>query len=390
MCTENNSRPGIRNSSNSLVDNSALFYGCTEPTNRNATCIQCFSSEPDSSNSGRSSSPTPTPAVDGMQVIRRSLQESEISPDIVDIIMHSWRDSTQKQYKVYINKWLQFSSERKNDPLHPTVTAVLFFLHSLFKSGLSYSALNTARSAVSNIGMSDSDAPSHTPVGKHFLVCRYLKGVFNKLKPVPQFKNIWSVDTVLDYLSLFWPLHEINLKELTLKLVMLIALTTGQRCQTLTFLDTSEQYMQNNDTCFNLALTEHLKQDKPGKVFGNVRLYKYPVRELCVYETLDYYLQATEKLRNSSKLLVSYIKPYKAVTSSTIGRWIKTLLGQAGVDTEIFSGHSTRCASTSKALMSVSTDVILATAGWTEESTFRKFYNKPVAVTNQMSLAVLT
>jgi len=95
----------------------------------------------------------------------------------INIIMHSWRDSTQKQYKVYINKWLQFSSERKNDPLHPTVTAVLFFLHSLFKSGLSYSALNTARSAVSNIEMRDSDAPSHTPVGKHFLVCRYLKGV---------------------------------------------------------------------------------------------------------------------------------------------------------------------------------------------------------------------
>ena len=155
MCTENNSRPGIRNSSNSLVDNSALFYDCTEPTNRNATYIQCFSSESDSSNSGRSSSPTPTPTVDGMQVIRRSLQESEISPDIVDIIMHSWRDSTQKQYKVYINKWLHFCSERKNDPLHPTVTAVLAFLHSLFESGLSYSALNIARSAVSNIDMSD-------------------------------------------------------------------------------------------------------------------------------------------------------------------------------------------------------------------------------------------
>ncbi|CAH3168659.1 unnamed protein product [Porites evermanni] len=75
-------------------------------------------SESGSSNPGRSSSPTPTTAVDGMQVIRRSLQESEISPDTVDIIMHSWRDSTQKQYKV------------------------------LFKSGLSYSALNTARSVV--------------------------------------------------------------------------------------------------------------------------------------------------------------------------------------------------------------------------------------------------
>ena len=61
-----------------------------------------------------------------------------------------------------------------------------------------------------------------------------------------------------------------------------------------------------------------------------------------------------------------------------------------GVDTKIFSVHSTRCALTSKALMSVSPEVILATAGWTEESTFRKFYNKPVAVTNQTSLAVLT
>ena len=128
---------------------------------------------------------------------------------------------------------------------------------------------------------------------------------------MPKYNNIWSVDTVLDYLSLFWPLQEINLKELTLKLVMLIALTTGQRCQTLSFLDTSEQYMQKNDTCLNFALTEHLKKDKPGKVFGNVRLYKYLVRELCVYETLDYYLRAAEKLRNSSKLLVSYIKPIR-------------------------------------------------------------------------------
>ena len=118
VCTEINSRPGIRNSSNSLVDNSALLYGCTEPTNRNHTCIKCFSSESDSSNSGRSSSPTPTTAVVGMQVIRRSLQESEISPDIVDIIMPLWKDSTQKQYKVYINKWLQFCSERSHDPLH--------------------------------------------------------------------------------------------------------------------------------------------------------------------------------------------------------------------------------------------------------------------------------
>ena len=145
--------------------------------------------------------------------------------------------------------------------------SVLSFLHNLFKKGLSYSALNTARSAVSNIGINFGDVQDHTPVGKHFLVCRYLKGVFHKIKPVPKYNNIWSVDTVLDYLSFFWPLDEISLKELTLNLVMLIALTTGQRCQTLTFLDISERYMQKNEKCFNFALTDRLKQDKSGKVF---------------------------------------------------------------------------------------------------------------------------
>ena len=264
----------------------------------------------------------------------------------------------------------------------------MLLLHSLFAKGLSYSALDTA-SSVSNIDMNSSGVQEHTPVRRHFLVCRYLKGVFNKLKPVPKYNSIWSVDTVLDFLSLYWPLDKITLKELTLKLVMLIALTTGQRCQTLTFMDISERFMQRNRECFDFALTDKLKQDRPGKVFGNVRLYKYSVRELCVYETLDYYLKATENLRSSTKLLVSFIKPYGAVTSSTIGRWIKTMLGLAGINTELFSAHSTRCTSTSKATASVSTDVILATAGWTEESTFRKFYNKPVAVTNQMSVAVL-
>ena len=57
-------------------------------------------------------------------------------------------------------------------------------------------------------------------MGKYFLVCHYLKGVFDKIKPVPKYNKIWSVGTVLDCLSLFWPLDEIIIKELTLKLVM--------------------------------------------------------------------------------------------------------------------------------------------------------------------------
>lgn len=39
--------------------------------------------------------------------------------------------------------------------------------------------------------------------------------------------------------------------------------------------------------------------------------------------------------------------------------------------------------------MAVSTDAVLATAGCTEEPTCPNFYIKPIAVTNQISLAIL-
>ena len=148
---------------------------------------------------------------------------------------------------------------------------------------------------------------------------------------------------------------------------MLIALTTGQRCQTKTFFDISERYMKKHENCFEFALSEHIKQGRPGKVFGNVKLYKYPIKELCIYETLEFYLKETEYLRSTTRLLVSFIKPYNAVTSSTIGRWIKTVLDSADIDTSVFLAHSTRCASASKVIATISADMLIQTDGWSEE-----------------------
>ena len=106
---------------------------------------------------------------------------------------------------------------------------------------MNYSSLNTARSAVSNLDIGQH--PNHVSIGKHFLVSKYLKGVFHEIKPVPKYRSIWSLDPVLDYLFSLWPLDKLPFKELSLKLVLLVALTTGQRCQTLTFLDVSAEYM---------------------------------------------------------------------------------------------------------------------------------------------------
>ena len=56
---------------------------------------------------------------------------------------------TQKQYHTYHEKWRAFCSSRNASPLSASLEHGLEFLHDQFASGLSYSALNTARSAVS-------------------------------------------------------------------------------------------------------------------------------------------------------------------------------------------------------------------------------------------------
>ena len=60
----------------------------------------------------------------------------------------------------------------------------------------------------------------------------------------------------------------------------------------------------------------------------------------CVYTYLKEYLARTEKLRGQeTQLLISFQKPYKGVSTDTIGRWAKTVLSQAGIDTAIFSAY---------------------------------------------------
>ena len=88
------------------------------------------------------------------------------------------------------------------------------------------------------------------------------------------------------------PLEELHLKDLTFKLTMLVALVTGQRCQTLNYLDISDKHMKKFLTYFRLALTVNVKQNRPGQMFTNVRLFKYPMnKNVCVYTTLEHYLK---------------------------------------------------------------------------------------------------
>lgn len=69
------------------------------------------------------------------------------------------------------------------------------------------------------------------------LVVKFLRGVYTTRPSLPRYKEIWDVADVLRYLKDLKPLNELTLSDLTLKTIMLIALCSGQRCQTIQALD---------------------------------------------------------------------------------------------------------------------------------------------------------
>ena len=76
---------------------------------------------------------------------------------------------------------MAFCRERKIDCYSPPLSDTLQFLTDLFNQGLSYSTINTARSALSTIVMIDGEKS----FGSNHVVTRFMKGVFETRKPKP-------------------------------------------------------------------------------------------------------------------------------------------------------------------------------------------------------------
>lgn len=268
-----------------------------------------------------------------------------------------------------------------------SVNDIIEFLTEQFEEGLGYSAINTARSAISSLGITFAGFSA----GTHPMVIRFMKGVYNLRPPVSRYTHIWDVDKVLTYLRKLSPVKALTLKDLTLKLTILMALVNTARCQTLHLLTVNK--LQKLPSEFVLQLDSLIKQSRPGVCSSIFHLKAYPPdRRLCVYTVLKEYLHRTSKLResNDSKLLISYCKPHKPVTKSTVARWIKVVMCRAGIDIKMFGPHSVRAASASKAkLMAVPIADIMKTAGWSNKQTFAKFYDKKIMPENKVSEAVL-
>ena len=141
------------------------------------------------------------------------------------------------------------------NPLSATVEEGVNFLAILSDEGMGYSALNTARSALSTV----FTLQNNQTFGIHPLVTRFMKGVFETRPSLPRYSETWDANVVLDYIAGLSQPEDQDLKMLTYKTVMLLALLTGQRRQTLHALDITNMDLMGKSVPFLLRrCSKHL------------------------------------------------------------------------------------------------------------------------------------
>ena len=253
---------------------------------------------------------------------------------------------TRTQYGPYITKFFGYCHSKQFDPFQADEITVASFITNEFNNTTnSYSALNTARSALSAI-LPTKDGMT---VGKQPLIQRLMKGMFRSRPSLPRYTVTYDVQIVLSYLESLPDCVSISLADLTLRLSTLMRLLSGQRQQTLSLIDV--HFISVQDLECTIYINSITKVTRPGFHVKPLVLKAYPAnKKLCIVTNLRKYLELTFKLGGTFiQLFISFKPPHKPVTVSTISRCVGKPLKQAGIDTNTFHPHSTRSTSCSKA-----------------------------------------
>ena len=83
------------------------------------------------------------------------------------------------------------------------------------------------------------------------LVVRFLKGVYESGPSAPRYVETWDVTVVLKFLATLHPPSKLTLRELTLKLVMLVSLVSGQRGQSILLMDINRSFSLSRNKKIN-------------------------------------------------------------------------------------------------------------------------------------------
>ncbi|XP_050316136.1 uncharacterized protein LOC126750536 isoform X1 [Anthonomus grandis grandis] len=314
----------------------------------------------------------------GREVIRRALMKRSVSEAAIPIMISSISEGTLKQYSTCYKKFWSYCIGNNIDMFSYNLNTYLNFLLEEINKNLSYSSNNIYRSALNLIFSVDNK--------DEIIIKRFIKDTYNTIPPQPKYAITWSLDPVLKYLASLFPLENLSIDKLTIKLVTLMAITTAHRVQTLSKI-TLNNIFRSTDK-IEIRISEKIKTSGPNKLQPTLVFPYFKEKlEICVATTIYFCIQKTSLQRGKiNNIILTHKKPFHAASCQSISRWIKAGLKNSGINIERFSSHSVRHASTSSALRcGVNVNTIKNTAGWSLESeVFLKFYNRPVGEPNEI------
>ncbi|KAL0183542.1 hypothetical protein M9458_019238, partial [Cirrhinus mrigala] len=327
----------------------------------------------------------PAPLVSGWESMN-------LSESVLNTISQARAPSTRRLYTL---KWSVFSawcSTRGEDPASCDISVILSFLQELLDKGSSPSTLKVYVAAI---------MASHAPiagqsVGRNNLVVRFLKGSRRLNPPHPHTIPTWDLSMVLRALKgpPFEPLPSSDLRPLTFKAALLLALASVKRMGDLQALSVSPSCLEfgPGDSKVILKPRHGYVPKVPSTPFRAqvITLSALPSSEedqelnlLCPVRALRTYIEQSASFRQSEQLFVCFGGRNKGhpVTKQRLSRWIVDAIRLAysslGLQCPIgVCAHSTRGMASSWAWSSgVSIAEICAAAGWASPSTFTRFYN---------------
>ncbi len=303
--------------------------------------------------------------------------------------------------KLYSSKWGVFESwclTRAIDPVNCPVGPVLEFLQERLTAGAAATTLRVYVAAIAAQRELDE-----IPLGRHRLVSAFMRGA-RRLRPVrPTAVPSWDLSVVLEGLvtAPFEPLESASDRILTLKVVLLLALTSLKRVGDLQAFSVSE-------TCMDFApgLVKVTLRPRPGyipKVLSTsfrsqvVTLHSFHpppfassederLHMLCPVRALKLYVDRSKVWRKSPQLLICFGAGRRGLATSKqrISHWVRDAISLAYEARELPSplslrAHSTRGVASSQALFrGVPLEDICDAAGWSSPHTFVRFYNLDV------------
>ena len=162
-----------------------------------------------------------------------------------------------------------------------------------------------------------------------------MKGIYNcrPPPPKPRYAATWDVGVVTEHIQSLEPNANLSLKQLSQKLVLLMVLVEAS-C-------TSEHWtFASGYSNLKVSYLDYHPSPRKGKCERHQKRFSFgtypPEEQLCVVETLRDYEGHTKQYRGSgetpreNKLLLSYVKPHKPVTSQCIAHRIRTCCKMQG------------------------------------------------------------